>query len=130
MRIYYTYRPKFNNNTQSDMTTPSEIFRVSYPEFAWLLTFNDFNNSELLNKIMWERFWYVDFDETIIPEIDVKTELIENKDIRIYIKDSVKMLEWIRSNTNLQEVEPSKFLVSEDYNFSWEIIPAKYLEII
>jgi hypothetical protein len=37
--------------------------------------------------------------------------------------------EWIKSNTDLKEVEPRKFLISEETKFMEEIIPAVYLII-
>ena len=130
MKIYYTYRPKFNNNIQTDITTPAEIFRVQYPEFAWLLTFTDFNDWNLLNKVMWERFGFVEFNENYLPKIDVETELVENKDIRIYLKDSIKMIDWIKTNTNLIEETPWMFILSEETTWiDWEIVPKQYLII-
>ena len=35
----------------------------------------------------------------------------------------------IKSNTNLQEVEPWRFLISPETEFDWQIIPAQYLTI-
>jgi len=37
--------------------------------------------------------------------------------------------EWIKANTNLNEVEPRKFLISEESEFMGQVVPAKYLII-
>ena len=47
----------------------------------------------------------------------------------VQLKTNEEALEWIRNNTNLQEVSPWKFLIQEEYNFNWEIIEAKFLTI-
>ena len=48
-------------------------------------------------------------------------------DVDILTND--EFYEWIKTNTNLEEVSPRKFLISEENEFMGQIIPAKYLEL-
>lgn len=69
--------------------------------------------------------------EYVIPEM--KVELEESlkavaQSFSLEIKTKEQMLEWIRENTNLEEEETGKFLISEAGEFP-ETSEAKYLII-
>lgn len=134
MRLYYTFRFKYNNQLWNDRTTPSEIFRVWYPEFWTSVQFTDFPDENYLVNTTWERFWYVDIDEVTLWQFwytidDVKEELVNNNQIKIYLKDNIKASGWLRVMTNFEETSPWIFLVSEENEFNWQVIPKVELNL-
>lgn len=127
MRLYYTFRFKYNNQLGNDRTTPSEIFRVGYPEFATSVSFNDLSWDDYLKYTSWERFGYVDVDEQTLWQYgytlaDVQEELVNNNQIKVYLKDKVKARDWLRLMTTFREKTDNVFVIQEASEFNEELL--------
>lgn len=60
-------------------------------------------------------------------DLIIDNETLKGLSVDYMTKDSA--LIYLRTNTNLKEVEPWKFLVSPETEIMWEIIPERFLII-
>ena len=76
------------------------------------------------------RFIMCEYDENYVVPEELSRSL-ENVWARFNIDMLTvdEMITRIKANTNLQEVSAWKFLISNETEIMWEIIPAKYLTI-
>lgn len=145
-KIYWTYRPKRLSN-------PFELWNISLnwvysPSFFLDNSFADYKAAGLTKIIDWE-IHEENYTAEIAPWVPKLTRFISAFYNENYINwdDFAKSIQavwaefqietltpweailWIRNNTNLQEVEPGKFLLSESSEWiEWQI-EAKYLII-
>ena len=145
MKLYWTYRPeRIGNVNLWDISlnwtyTPSFYLNNQFRDWneAWLTNVIDLQipeeryTAEISSWIpKLTRFISCEYDETKVDPIELARSL-ENVwarfDIDILTIEEAR--QWIRDNTNLQEVETWKFIINEETEFDWEIIPAQYLII-
>ena len=147
-RLYWTYRPEritnpydiWNNISLNWVYTPGFFLNNQFWDWnkAWLT--NVIDNIIPEDKYIWEiapwipkltRFIMCEYDETKVDSVELARSLKNiwaRFDIDILDKDTIT--QWIRDNTNLQEVSLWKFLISSEATWiNWEIIEAKYLTI-
>lgn len=116
----------FLNNQFSDWNSAwlTNVIDCEIPEDAYI--------SEIVPWIKkLTRFIRCEYNEEFVDKVEFQRSL-ENVwrrfDIDILTVDEAK--QWIRDNTNLVEESDWKFIISNETEFNWEIIPARYLEII
>lgn len=144
--IYWTYRPE-------QLTSP---YNLDWVTLNWWYTpamflnnqFWDWNKAGLTNLIdniipedryTWEvvpwikkltRFLMFEYNETYVDPIELQRSA-ENvwRRFDIAMQDIETIRQWIRDNTNLEELDPWKFLINPEmpWLIDWEIIPAQYL---
>ena len=146
-QLYGTYRPE-------RLTTPDVLpngdtrLGAYYPAMYLNSMFGDWNSAGLTNVLDMEipeenyigeiipwvkkltRFLTFQYDEQYVnPEELARSAENVGKRWDVDILTADEAYDWIKSNTNLQEVSPRKFLISEENEFMGQIIPAKYLEL-
>lgn len=147
--LYGTFRPK-RIQSPYDLTwnvslnwtyTPSFFINNMFADWqeAWLTKLIDDIIPE--DRYTWEvvpwikkltRFLMFEYNENYVDPIELQRSA-ENiwKEFDIAIQDVPTTIARIKDNTNLVEVEPWKFLISEETTWiMWEVIPAKYLTIV
>ena len=147
-KLYWTYRPEritnpydiWNNISLNWTYTASFFLNNQFWDWnkAWLT--NVIDNIIPEDRYIWEiahwipkltRFIMCEYDENYVEVTELARSLKNvwsRFDIDILDKDTIT--QWIRDNTNLQEVETWKFLISNETTWiNWEIIEAKYLTI-
>ena len=141
MKQYITYRYRFNNNTQTDRSSPSVVFASMYPEMKWVVTITDEILSDENMKVLpnWEisgvRIGVVEVDEVLLSQFwhtpdYVIDELKNSQNIKVYIETQETLATFIRNYTTLEEVSTNKFLLSPEYkDMNWDVVPTKYLII-
>ena len=145
-QIHWTYRPL-------RLTSPFNMWEVT---LNWNYTPAMFLNNQFGD---WNAAGLTNIKDSIIPEDRYTSEIVpwikkltrflvfeyDEKNVdpqelsrsaeNVWRQFDVDMItadeayEWIKSNTDLKEVEPRKFLISEETKFMEEIIPAVYLII-
>jgi len=137
--IYFTYRRIWDNRTNCyDISYYNDKIFSDYKE-AGLTEIIDWDNfipstritKEIAPWVKWERkAWilkYVDW----VDVVDLKETLIQTwASFWIEIKTQEEMLNWIRNNTDLEEVEEWKFKINDTYTDEmWDEVIEKYLII-
>ena len=111
-----------------------------YPEMKWVVTITDEILNENMMKVLpnweisWVRIWWIDVNEELLAMFwhtieYVQEELTHSQEIKIYLETSDSLATFLRNYTNLEEVSPKVFLVSEEYELFWEVYPAKYIDL-
>ena len=147
MKLYWTYRPEritspydlWNNISLNWTYTASFYLNNQFADWnkAWLT--NVIDNIIPEDKYIWEiapwipkltRFIMCEYNEKYVVADELARSL-KNVWSRfdIDILTSEEIIVWIKANTSLQEVSPWKFIISEQSEIMWEIIPAQYLII-
>lgn len=147
-KLYWTYRPEriinpyylWNNLSLNWTYTASFFLNNQFADWnkAWLT--NVIDNIIPEENYIWEiapwipkltRFIMCEYDETKVDSVELARSLKNiwaRFDIDILDKDTIT--QWIRDNTNLQEVSLWKFLIHPETTWiDGEIIEAKYLTI-
>lgn len=148
MYLFWTYRPE-------RITSPYDLWNNI--SLNWTYTASFFLNNQFAD---WNKAWLTNVIDNIIPEDKyiwevapwvhkltrfIMCEYNENYVVADELARSLKnvwsrfdidiltveeMIAWIKENTNLQEVETWKFLISPETTWlNWEIIEAKFLTI-
>lgn len=150
-QLYGTYRPEritspYNYN-DSNGTSLNGVYHASMflnNQFA------DWNAAWLTNVVDWDQLIPEEkYTSEIAPGVKKLTRALvfeyneqyvnpeelarsaENvwKRFDVDIMDIDTFYEWIKTNTNLEEVEPKKFLITPEGEFMNKKIPAKYLDL-
>lgn len=147
--IYWTYRSKRITNpfnltdwvTLNGVYSPSFFINNMFSDWqeAWLTKLIDDIIPE--DRYTWEvipwvkkltRFLMFEYNETYVDPLELERSA-ENiwKEFDIAMQDVETIRQWLRDNTNLEEVETWKFLINPESTWliDWEIVPAQYLII-
>lgn len=147
MYIFWTYRPErignvnFNDISLNWTYTPSFYINNQFADWeqAWLTKIidniipEDRYTGEIIPWIpKLTRFILAEYNEVYVDWAELSRSITN-----VWARFNIDMFtdleiakQWIRDNTNLQEVEEWKFLISEQSIWmNEEIIPAKYLII-
>lgn len=128
------------NTSLNGVYTASAFLNNQFADWnkAWLT--NVIDNIIPEDKYIWEiapwipkltRFIMCEYDENYVVPEELSRSLKNvwsRFDIDMFT-DIETARQWIRANTNLQEVEPGKFLIREATNEFWVEVPATYLVI-
>ena len=131
------YDPTFFTKNQFLDYELANITKTSMPipndKYIWVTPEID-ENENLTGKTFpnLTRFITVRYSDKFTNEAElIKSVEKANSDTDVRIFSMEDARQWIRTRTNLQEVEEGKFLISEESTspMTWEIVPAQYLEI-
>ena len=149
-KIYWTYRHERIMQKKIDdqyslnwAYSPSFYINNQYADFveAWLTKITDNLIPEeryIAELVPWVRklsrliIW--EYDDTVINWVDFMNN-VKNVWARFQIEmfnSNLEVAEWVRTHTDLEEVEPNKFLLyseTEDIMNPWQMIPAQYLDL-
>ena len=148
MKIYWTYRPERIEQPQwlpdgrslNGYYTPALYLNNQFADwnYAWLTNVIDSVIPE--EAYTWEiapwikkltRFIMCEYNETYVDPVELARSM-SNVGARfdIHMLDVETSRQWVRDNTNLEEIETWKFKISNETTWmDWEVIPAKYLII-
>ena len=146
-KIYWFYRKEqignkdlWNSTSLNGWYTISFYANWQYSDWvwAWLISIKDMEipTERYIKEIVtWikdlREFIYMEYNEAVI-DITLATTIINKIGARFDLEflDIGRAKTFIRAHTNLEEVEPWKFKLSDETTWiNWEIIPAKYLTI-
>lgn len=147
MKVYWTYRPQviwtinlWNWNSLNWNYTPSFYLDWQFADYKEAGLTKTIDNIIPEDRYTWEiipwvkkltRFIIWEYNELYINWAEfARSVSAVGAEFQIEMFTTAEeACEWVRSNTNLQEVETGKFLISEASEFNWEVIEAKYLLI-
>lgn len=136
-KSYITYRPTYLNNGQGRYTL-SYFLNQQYADYvsAWITSIKDLEipdenyTKEVVPGIKNLRRF------AILEANGIDVEEFKNNVIKIWATFDINTFttieearQWIRDNTDLQEIEDGEFLISEATEWIEWNIEAKYLEI-
>lgn len=136
MNIYFTYRPTYTNRwVRYDVSYYNDKLFEDYKK-AWLTEIIDWDifipeNRIILETAPWikslRKVWVLKCNDTLDVE-QLKSDLLSTtKNFLLRILTKEEMLNWVRNNTDLEEIEEWKFLI---YKSDWDFIEEdKYLMI-
>lgn len=135
--IYFTYRRIWDNKTNRyDVSYYNDLQYSDYKE-AWLTEMIDWDRFIPENRIIKEIYpwiktlrcaWVMKFDTIDKLELEISLKNVASN-FAIEILTSEQMIQWIKDNTDLQEIEGWKFLIFDETEINWQIIPKQTLSI-
>jgi len=150
-KIYWTYRAK--RLTRSLRLNWQSLNWIYHPSFFLQWQFQDYEEAWLTKVTDWDQLipndkytkelvpWVKSLSRLIIWEFEdtaIAKEDYENSIKAVWAEFQIKtfltideVITWIKDNTNLllKEWTTNTFVINEEYESMWEIIPAKYLII-
>lgn len=137
-KLYFNYRDSILNQWAWNYI-PSYFADGQFPDYIWIIKiYDNFISDEQYTKINpnglknLTKFWYYELVKWVDIEAFKKSvALIASQNLIQLIDTKEDAMADIKNRTNLIEVEPWKFLLSEEYldEYTKEVIPAKYLTI-
>ena len=129
MKLYLKYRNSHWNLWQWDYTI-SYLYNQDRPWYVenWV-NIQDSLIQDYKLESKWKKFAVVEFDETKVSYEDLKYDLELYKQFATVVLTNDQAKQFIRDNTNLQEVDWKFLLQPERINMEWQTLPPMYLEI-
>jgi len=104
-------------------------------DLSFFLDFPEYQNEKIISVIDWDRFipmwdiklWLIEHNFTPEELEEFKTTIPTEFNLEVLTSEEIK--QFIRDNTEFEEIEDWKFLIYDEFEDFWETTPAKYLLI-